>query len=124
LVSGDIGYGTPRTTRKEQMDTPGLDPHGPDDVGRLRQEEDAAAAEAARIGGRGGLESMDEAERAAAEHGGGESEGFEQAEELLEGQASHSEPAVDPLADAPAVEDEEDPSVHGEADEVERPETT
>ena len=64
------------------------------------------------------MEDMEEAERAAAEHGGGEAEGFEQAEELLEEQASHGDPAVDPLRNPPEPEEEEDPSVHGEADEV------
>lgn len=89
------------------------------DDGLVREEEDAAAEEAARIGGRSGMEGMDEAERAGAEHGGGQSEGFEQAEELLEEQATHGDPAVDPLRDAGAVEEEKDPSVHGEADEIE-----
>lgn len=84
----------------------------------VREEEEAAGSEAARIGGRSGMEDMDEAERSAAEHGGGEAEGFEQAEELLEAQATHGDPSVDPLRDAPAVEEEEDPSVHGEADEI------
>jgi hypothetical protein len=84
----------------------------------IREEEEAAAGEAARIGGRSGMESMEEAERSAAEHGGGVAEGFEQAEELLEEQATHGDPSVDPLGDAPKAEEEEDPSVHGEADEV------
>jgi hypothetical protein len=83
----------------------------------VREEEEAAGGEAARIGGRSGMEDMDEAKRGAAEHGGGEAEGFEQAEELLEEQATHGNPGVDPLANPPTVE-EEDPSVHGEADEV------
>jgi hypothetical protein len=89
-----------------------------DDI-EVKQEEDAAAAEAARLGGRSGMEGMDPAERAAAEHGGGEAEGFEEAEELLEEQASHGDPSVNPLRDAGRVEDEADPSVHGEPDEVE-----
>ena len=100
------------------MDSPSRDSRSPDDQ-LVRQEEDAAAAEAGRIGGRGGLEGMDEAERAAAEHGGGEAEGFEQSEQLLEDQASHGDRAVDPLDQAGAVEKEKDPSVHGEADRVE-----
>jgi hypothetical protein len=85
----------------------------------VREEEEAAAAEARRIGGRSGMEGMDEAERASAEHGGGESEGFEEAEELLEEQASHGDPTVNPLRDAGEVEADEDRSVHGEADELE-----
>lgn len=87
----------------------------------LREEADAAAAEARRIGGRSGMEGMGEAERASAEHGGGESEGFEEAEELLEEQARHGDPSVHPLDDAGAPEEESDPGVYGEADEVELP---
>jgi hypothetical protein len=59
----------------------------PVDEDLLEGEEEAAAAEAARIGGRSGMEDKDPAERAAAEHGGGESEGFEEADELLRDQA-------------------------------------
>jgi hypothetical protein len=84
----------------------------------VREQEDAAAGEAARIGGRSGMEGMDEAKRSAAEHGGGESEGFEEAEALLEEQATHGDPAVDPLRNAPETEAEEGPAVYGEADEV------
>lgn len=89
-----------------------------DDDRRVREEEDAAAAEAGRLGGRSGMEGMDEAKRSAAEHGGGEAEGFEESEKLLEEQATHGGPAVDPLLDAPQAEEEADPSTHGEADEV------
>lgn len=89
----------------------------------IREEEEAAAAEAARIGGRSGMEDMAESERASAEHGGGEAEGFEEAEELLVEQASHGDPAVDPLHDAGAVEEERDPATHGEPDEVDSTET-
>jgi hypothetical protein len=89
------------------------------DEQEVREEEDAAAAEAGRIGGRSGMEGMDEAKRASAEHGGGESEGFEEARELLEEQASHGNPYGDPLRDAGQVEEDVDRSVHGEADEVE-----
>lgn len=89
-----------------------------DDDREIRAQEDLAAAEAGSIGGRSGMEGMDEAERASAEHGGGESEGFEEAEKLLEEQASHGDPAVEPLRHAPAPEAERNPSVHGEADEI------
>jgi hypothetical protein len=91
-------------------------PAGDDEL--VREEEEAAKGEAARIGGRSGMEDMEEEKRGPAEHGAGEAEGFEQAEELLEGQATHADPSVDPLREAPAAEEEEDPSVHGEADEV------
>jgi hypothetical protein len=89
------------------------------DESLIREEEEAAAGEAARIGGRSGMEGIEEAKRSAAEHGGGEAEGFEQAEELLEEHATHGDSRVDPLRDAPAAEQEEDPSIHGEADEIE-----
>lgn len=94
-----------------------------DDRETLRQEEEAAATEAGRIGGRSGMEGMDEAERAAAEHGGGEAEGFEEAEELLEEQATHGDPPVDPLDAAAAPEVEEELAEYGEADEFESTET-
>jgi hypothetical protein len=50
----------------------------------VEREEDAAAEEAAKIGGRSGTEDLPEEERPLAEAGEGESEGFEQAEELRE----------------------------------------
>jgi hypothetical protein len=93
------------------------------DEGLVADEEDAAREEAARIGGRSGMEEMDEAERAAAEHGGGEAEGFEEAEELLEEEAAHGGPGVDPLSDAPAAEAEESGAVYGEPDHVDSTET-
>lgn len=72
------------------MDTaPEPDSRNPDDDELIREEEDAAGAEAGEIGGVSGMEEMDEAERATAEHGGGESEGAEQTERLLEEHASH-----------------------------------
>lgn len=88
-----------------------------------RAEEDAAAAEAANIGGRSGMEGRDEAERPGAESGEGESEGFEEAEELLEEQATHGDPAVDPQRDAPEAEAEQNPATYGEADEIDSTET-
>jgi hypothetical protein len=65
------------------------------DENLVREEEEAAAAEAARIGGKGGAEEVtDEAERPLAEAGEGESEGFEQAERDLVEHATNRE--VDP----------------------------
>jgi hypothetical protein len=93
------------------------------DEQEVREEEEAAAAEAAQIGGRSGMEGMDEAERATAEHGGGEAEGFEEAEKLLEEEATHGGAFGNPLQDAGGVEAEPDPATHGEADEVESTET-
>jgi hypothetical protein len=89
----------------------------------IEEEEAAAAAEAARIGGRSGMEGMDEAERASAEHGGGQAEGFEESERLLQSQAEHGEPTINPLRDLSAPEAEADPGTYGEADGVESTET-
>jgi len=59
---------------------------------RYEQEEtDAAAAEAARIGGVAGDEDLDPARRPVVEGGGGEAEGFEEAEEALIEHASHGD---------------------------------
>jgi hypothetical protein len=55
------------------------------------------------------------------EAGGGESEGFEQAEEALREHAEHGDPAPDPSEDAFTPEKESDRETgeaHGEADEA------
>jgi hypothetical protein len=56
-----------------------------------QHEADEAAREAAAIGGKSGDEDLDPAERAVIEAGGGESEGFEQAEQELIEHASHAD---------------------------------
>jgi hypothetical protein len=56
-----------------------------------QQEIDEAAREAGAIGGRAGDEDLPPAERPVSEAGGGESEGFEQAEEELIEHASHGD---------------------------------
>jgi hypothetical protein len=59
---------------------------------RYEQEEtDAAAAEAARIGGVAGDEDLDPAQRPVIEGGGGEAEGFDEAERALIEHASHGD---------------------------------
>ncbi|HEX4806510.1 MAG TPA: hypothetical protein VFU94_11480 [Conexibacter sp.] len=59
---------------------------------RYEQEQtDAAAAEAARIGGVAGDEELDPAMRPVIEGGGGEAEGFEEAEDALVEHASHGD---------------------------------
>jgi hypothetical protein len=59
---------------------------------RHEQEEiDAAAAEAARIGGVAGDEGLDPAQRPVIEAGGGEAEGFEEAEDALIEHATHGD---------------------------------
>lgn len=56
-----------------------------------RRQADEAAAEASRIGGVAGDEQLDPAERPVVEAGGGEAEGFEQAERALVEHASHAD---------------------------------
>jgi hypothetical protein len=59
---------------------------------RFEQEQiDAAAAEAGHVGGDSGDQDLDPAERAVVEAGGGESEGFELAEQELVEHATHSD---------------------------------
>jgi hypothetical protein len=55
------------------------------------REAEQAAAEAAQIGGRAGDEQLDPAERPVIEAGGGEAEGFEEAESALVEHASHGD---------------------------------
>jgi hypothetical protein len=61
------------------------------DPRREQDEIDAAAAEAARIGGVAGDEDLDPAERPVIEAGGGYAEGFEEAEDALIEHASHGD---------------------------------
>jgi hypothetical protein len=91
----------------------------------IEREEEAAAAEAARIGGESGYEDLPPEERPLAEAGEGESEGFEQAEKLLRERASHEDDTPgNPLRDRPDPEEPgADPDVYGQADDVESTET-
>ena len=76
--------------------------HGDEDY--VAEQEAEAAREAAAVGGDpGGDYGVDESERALAEAGQGEAEGFELAEEELIEHASHGDPGPDPsnLAGAP-----------------------
>jgi hypothetical protein len=91
--------------------------HTDDDF--VAAEEAAAAAEAASIGGpRLDDAHGDEAFEAVAEAGGGESEGFELAEEQLIDNATHGDGRADPIGDAftPEVEADQSTAVDGEAD--------
>ncbi|HLH14474.1 MAG TPA: hypothetical protein VKV16_06760 [Solirubrobacteraceae bacterium] len=56
-----------------------------------REQEQAAASEAASIGGIAGDEELEDAQRPVLEAGGGESEGFELAEQDLIEHASHGD---------------------------------
>jgi len=82
------------------------------------QQAEAAAREAAAIGGRAGDEELDPAQRPLVEGGEGVAEGFELAEEELIGAAEHSDGEFDPLADAfaPEVDSGVQTGEYGEAD--------
>ena len=79
------------------------------------EEEAAAAAEAAKIGGPDPEPGVDPAQRAVVEGGEGYAEGFEEAEAELERNASHEDRGADPLRDAGEDEEETD-AAYGEAD--------
>jgi hypothetical protein len=83
------------------------------------READAAAAEAGSIGGHRDPDE-DPAEQAVDEGGGGESEGFEQAEEDLIEHAEHGESSPDPTRQAFTPESESDlgTAEDGDADEA------
>jgi hypothetical protein len=81
---------------------------------------EAAAREAAAIGGEvSGQEGLDPAELAVRQGGGGEAEGFEEAEELLIEHASHGDQqsAHAILHDAGIAEEADPERADGEADE-------
>ena len=87
-----------------------------DDEAIVERETAAAEREAAEIGGRGNAE-RDPARAPVEEAGGGEAEGFEQAEEALRDRAEHREAGGNPKYDRPPAEEPEaaEPS-YGEAD--------
>ena len=89
----------------------------------IREEEAAAAADARRIGGVAGDEDdFDPEMRPVYEAGGGEAEGFEQAEADLVENAQHGGGRGDPLSDAFTPEAESDlaGAEYGEADEEDK----
>jgi hypothetical protein len=96
----------------------------PDPDETVDREEDLAAAEAAAIGGRAGDEEQDPAWRPVEEAGGGEAEGFEQAEADLEEHAQHGDDFHYPIGDAFTAEEESDraSASYGDADRREPPE--
>lgn len=94
--------------------------HG--DESYVAEQEREAAEEAAAIGGDGGSYEGDESERALAEAGQGEAEGFELAEQDLIENASHeASSAPDPMHLAGEVEASRSGAEYGEADEEEKP---
>jgi hypothetical protein len=93
--------------RAETGNTSGMSERDPHDV-QAEREAEAAAHEAAGIGGRA-PEGEDPARRPVDEAGGGEAEGFEQAEEDLRVNAEHGELGPrDPTRDAFTAEEESD----------------
>jgi hypothetical protein len=86
----------------------------------IAREESAAAAEAGTIGGGPPPRATDDdpAMRPVYEAGGGEAEGFEQAEELLVENASHDAGRGNPMRDTfdPEAESDRSGAEYGEAD--------
>jgi hypothetical protein len=89
----------------------------------VREEADKAAAEAAAIGGRPSLEPLsqeqsDEAARPVLEGGGGEAEGFEEAQRELVEHASHGDQhaARQAIEDAPDSSDDARAAASGDPD--------
>lgn len=83
----------------------------------LEEESEAAAAEAANIGGKVAKDSEDPAEQPLIEAGEGEAEGFELAERDLEDIASHGDQHRFP-DNVPSPSEEQSGAVYGEADEA------
>ena len=83
----------------------------------VREQEEAAAAEAGGIGGTGSNEDLDPAQRPLAEAGEGESEGFEDSEKALIEHASHGDSGPDPTNQAGVAEEPGGAqATYGEAD--------
>lgn len=82
-----------------------------------KEEAEAAAAEAASIGGEAAKDSEDPAEQPLIEAGEGEAEGFELAERDLEDIASHGDQHRFP-DNVPPPAEEQSGAVYGEADEA------
>jgi hypothetical protein len=83
----------------------------------VEEEAEAAAAEAAHVGGNAPVESDDPAQQPLIEAGQGESEGFELAEQKLIDIASHGDQHRFPGSVAPPPEERESVE-RGEADEA------
>jgi hypothetical protein len=82
-----------------------------------QRETELAASEAARIGGGSGHPPADPAEAPVGEAGGGEAEGFEQAEELLVEHASHGDSqSAHAILHHQMPSEEDDGRADGEAD--------
>lgn len=91
-----------------------------DDATMLAEEEAAAAAEAGAIGGAAPASAEDPAMEPVYQAGGGEQEGFEQAEADLVENATHGEGRGDPLRDAltPELESDLSGAEYGGSDDI------
>jgi hypothetical protein len=100
--------------------------HEPDLDPLVEREQRAAEREAGAVGGPAPEYEGDEQSRPLEEAGGGEAEGFEEAERELGEQAAHGDPAVSPEADAFTPEEEADRAgpAYAEPDEVDPTEVT
>lgn len=112
MIRGEEG----EAAEEELTDLPALDPVPTDTAD---EQAEAAAAEAAEIGGHTNTEHLPPAERPLAEGGEGEAEGFELAQEQLIENASHGDGTGNPLGDRFTPEEGEaaDLASYGEADE-------
>ncbi|HEX8857196.1 MAG TPA: hypothetical protein VF752_16495 [Thermoleophilaceae bacterium] len=92
----------------------------PNDEPYVEEQEEEAAAEAGRIGGYGGEPDWPEEERAVREGGGGEQEGFEEAEDELIENASHGDGDLsrDAFGGEEEIESDRSTADYGEADHV------
>ncbi len=90
---------------------------GPERDSIADEEAEAAAAEAAGIGGPAPDPAVDPAQRPLVEGGEGEAEGFELAEEELIDNASHGNQHHFPDGDAPPAEESVEPA-YGEPDQA------
>ena len=86
----------------------------------IEEEAEAAAAEAAKIGGEAPVDSDDPAQQPLIEAGEGEAEGFELAEQQLEDNAAHGDEHRFPDRDVRPAEDRGE-AEFGEADESSHP---
>lgn len=92
------------------------------DRDRVDDEADAAAAEAAQIGGRIEPDDLHPADRPLVEAGGGEAEGFELAESELIDNAEHAEGGHD--RGVPEPESDRSAAAYGDADDFDRTDET
>jgi hypothetical protein len=91
----------------------------PDRDELVEEEEAAAAAEAARLGGSGGEDDIPPEERPVRAAGGGEAEGFEEAERDLVERAEHAEGGYAGVeAFESEREEERSNAAYGEPDEI------